>query len=426
MTFARFLMIACLMLLQTPARAVLTIDVVQGAEGAIPIAVTQFGDANLPEDIAQIIRNDLAKSGRFAPLPPASLPQHPSDTAQVNFPLWQNTGSRYLVIGQVEPDPSGVARNTGVAITFHLLEVFDGKSLAGLRYTAPMNGLRQVAHRIADAVYAALTDEKGAFNSRVAYVTLSTNRKQYLLEVADSDGMGGKTILTSAEPILSPAWSPDGQRLAYVSLEGKKNAVYVQDVASGKRTQVAAWPGLNGAPAWAPDGRRLALSMSKDGNPEIYVLDVASRDLRRLTNHPAIDTEPAWTPDGSTIAFTSDRGGNPQVYQVSAQGGNAARLTFEGSYNARPSFSADGSKLLFIHGDGRTFGIAVMNTQGGGLQVLTGAGNDESPSFAPNGSMVIFATGRELAAVSIDGKVRQRLMVTGAEVREPAWSPLNP
>lgn len=397
-----------------PGWAVLTIDVTQGAEGAMPIAITRFtGPAS--EDVGGIIRNDLAKSGRFAPLPEGGLPQHPGHPNQVDFAAWRATGSRYLVLGRLE--------TTGPqwAVTFHLLDVFEHKQLAGLRYATQATGLRRTAHRIADEIYQTLTGEEGAFHSRIAYVTVSGD--QYRLQVADSDGQGAKSILASSEPILSPAWSPDGKRLAYVSLEGKKNAVYVQEVSTGRRTQVAAWPGLNGAPAWAPDGRRLALALSKDGNPEIYVLNLLTRQLQRLTNHPAIDTEPAWSPDGQLLVFTSDRGGAPQIYQIGAQGGKVQRVTFAGRYNARASFSPDGRQLLMIHGNGNQFSIALQNRQTGAIQPLTPAGNDESPSFAPNGAMVIYASGDRLAAISVDGKVRQQLGVTtGAKVLEPAWS----
>lgn len=417
-----FLILILLSIAAMPAQAILNIDIVGGREGALPIAVAPFGGTAVAENIAAIISNDLRLSGRFAPL--ATLPEQPTEAGQINFPLWRGVNTHHLVIGRIQPAASG----NGYNIEFQLFDVLKGGQTIGFSFPATNPTLRRTAHRISDMIYEALTGEKGAFNSRIAYVTVNrgVGGKTYRLQVADMDGAGGQTILTSPEPLLSPTWSPNGENLAYVSFEDHRTAVYVQDVRSGDRKQVAAWPGLNTAPAFSPDGNRLALSLSRDGNPEIYVLNLTSRSLDRLTVNPAIDTEPAWSPDGNFILFTSDRGGSPQIYQMPAASGPAQRLTFAGNYNASGSYSPDGKKLAFLNGDGGAYRIAVMDLLTRQTLVLTSTTLDESPSFAPNGSMIIYATGADLAAVSVDGRVRQRLAVdAGEEVREPAWSPLN-
>jgi TolB protein len=316
-------------------------------------------------------------------------------------------------------------------VQFQLIDILGGKVLLGERYQVGGEGsLRRLAHQIADIIFEKLTGQRGAFSTRIAYVTVNRdvgNRFPYVLNVADSDGYSPQPIVRSPEPILSPAWSPDARKLAYVSLEGRRSQVYVQDVATGTRERVSASPGINSAPAWSPDGQYLAMTLSKDGNPEIYLLSLATGALQRITNNPAIDTEAAWAPDGRSIVFTSDRGGSPQIYRASPGGGPAERLTFEGSYNARASFSPSGRVLAVVHRAAGRFRIAALDLTTGALRVLTEGALDESPSVAPNGSMVIYATrsgGRGvLAAVSMDGQVHQRLVATEGEVREPAWSP---
>lgn len=421
--------LACVIALLAPAaHAALTIEITEGVEGALPIAIVPFGleGGTPPEDISAIVAADLKRSGRFAPLPERDLLARPHESGQVNFADWRVLGTDNLVIGKVRAVGPGQ-----YAVQFKLFDVFRGAELTGYNFTAGAQELRTVAHQISDIIYETLTGERGAFNTRIAYITASPIVKKsrtYMLQVADSDGFNAQTIMTSKQPVLSPAWSPDGTRLAYLSFENRRPQIFIQDIASGRRELLASYPGLNGAPAWSPDGRRLALTLSKDGNPEIYVLNLASKALTRLTTNPAIDTEPAWSPDGTTIVFTSDRGGRPQLYKMSAEGGNAQRVTFQGDYNARGRFSPNGELLAMVQGQGGAYRIAVLDLKTGESRTLTGRALDESPSFAPNGSMIIYATNNaqgELAAVSIDGRVHQRLAVQEGDVREPAWSPFS-
>lgn len=410
------------------ARAVLTIEITQGAQGALPIAVVPFAWEGLgaqPEDVAGVIAADLHRSGRFSPLPVRDMLSRPAEPGQVQFKDWRVLGMDNLVIGHV--------RQVGETyeVRFHLFDVLRQSQLTGLTFRADRAGLRRVAHQIADIIYETLIGEPGAFATRIAYITeVSTGgtSRRYTLEVADSDGYNPRPILVSTQPLMSPAWSPDGSRLAYVSFESGAPVIYIQNVNSGAREAVSSQRGsLNGAPAWSPDARKLALVMSKDGSPSIYVLDLASRSLQQVTRGFSIDTEPAWSPDGRTIYFTSDRGGKPQIYRVPANGGQVERVSFEGDYNARAAVSPNGKHLAMVNAGGRGFNIAALDLTNGSLQVLTQGGRDESPSFAPNGSMIIYAT-REgakgfLSVVSIDGRVRQRLVFEGGQAREPAWSP---
>lgn len=430
---ARILLACCLglMALTGTASAALTIEITQGVQGALPIAVVPFGwtgpSPRAPEDVSAIIAADLRRSGRFNPFPEKDMLSRPHDAGEVNFKDWRVLGQESLVIGQV--------RNTeadNYEIQFQLFDVFKGEQLAG--YSVPVQGsalLRRAAHYIADIIYEKLTGEPGAFNTRIAYVVAKRNMTppRYELQVADSDGYNPEPVVKSTQPIMSPAWSPDGARLAYVSFERHRAEIYVQNLLAGVREPVASYPGINGAPAWSPDGRKLALTLSPDGNPDIYVLDLASKALTRLTDSAAIDTEPAWSPDGREIVFTSDRGGRPQLYRVPATGGRAQRLTFEGDYNASGRFSPDGKRIVMVQGQRGLFQVAVMDLGSGHVRVVSKGSLDESPSFAPNGSMVIYATEVRnrgvLAITSVDGRVQQRLASQGGDVREPAWSPIN-
>lgn len=418
-----------LMLFAVSAEARLTIEISEGVEGAMPIAVVPFGGEVSKVNAASIIATDLARSGRFAPLAAEKLPGRPTNGKSINFAAWRAAGVENIVVGRVQQEAGDK-----LLVEFQLFDVVRGEQVTGYSIPATSARLRRVAHQISDIVYEKLTGQRGAFNTHVAYVTVEKDgpeKRRFRLAVADADGYNEQVILTSKQPLMSPAWSADGDRLAYVSFEEGRSVVYVQDIATGQREAVARFKGINSAPSWAPDGRRIALTMSRDGNPEIYILELRSRTLTRVTSNISIDTEPAWAPDGSSLVFTSDRGGKPQIYRVELNNyrpqGRPQRLTFEGLYNARASFSPDGSKLVMTNGDGNQFRIAVMELNSGTVRVLTDSRYDESPSFAPNGSMIIFATERNfrgvLEAVSVDGRAHQRLGTSQGDVREPAWSP---
>jgi TolB protein len=420
------LLALALALLGAEARAKLTIEITGGVEGAQPIAVVPFGnlDGAKPDvDIADVIAADLARSGKFQPMPRREMLMTPHREADVDIREWQLLAMNSLVVGEVAPSATG-----GYDIRYTLLDVFSGKKLLADTVTSTGKGLRNAAHRIADAIYQDLTGEPGIFATRIAYVTSAGRNARVALRVADADGFNAQTIVDSAEPIMSPAWSPDGRKLAYVSFEGRQSAVYVQDLASGRRERVANYEGINGSPAFSPDGGKLAMTLSKGGNADIYVLDLASRQLTQLTDHYAIDTEPAWAPDGSHLVFTSDRGGKPQIYRVGVAGGPAQRVTFEGDYNAAASYSPDGRSLVMVTREGGRFRVVLTDANGGGRRSVSNGSLDESPSFAPNGNMVIYATqnnGRGvLAATPLSSGASHRLSRDAGEVREPAWSPL--
>jgi len=418
------------MLWAASAHAALTIEITRGVETGTPIAIVPFsweGAVRPPQNVSDVVGADLTRSGRFAVLPPKDYVSLPHEDKDVVFKDWRILKAEALVIGSVRLVAPGKYQ-----VQFRLYDVFKESQLAGFRYTVGPELLRSVAHQISDIIYQKLTGEPGAFNTRIAYVTREESPRAppvYKLQVADSDGFNPQTVVRSTEPLLSPAWSTDGNRLAYVSFEAKRSKVYIQNVRDGRRELVAEFRGINSAPAWSPDGRHLALTLSRDGNAEIYVMRLDTRELRRLTYDPAIDTEAAWSPDGRYIIFTSDRAGSPQIYRMSASGGSAERLTFDDDYNARASYAPDGKSIVFVTRQQGNFRIAVMPLTGGPMQVLTDTSLDESPSFAPNGRMIIYATevrGRGvLASVSADGRVRQLFKFEEGDVREPAWSPYN-
>jgi len=404
----------------------LNIQITGGVEAAQPIAVVPFGvsEGLIPSaDVAAIISADLARTGRFKPMPTRDMLDMPSTRDAVDLREWSLLGMNNLVIGRVE------AEGTGYRVSFSLYDVFRGDELASTSLISSKTGMRHTAHLIADIIYEKLTGQAGVAATRIAYVTSSGSgdSQTVTLKVADADGYAPQTIVSSGEPIMSPAWSPDGRRIAYVSFENRRAAIYVQELSSGRRDLVASYPGINGSPAFSPDGLRLAMTLSKDGNPEIYSLNLLSRELIRLTDHYAIDTEPAWSPDGRSIIFTSDRGGSPQVYRMPATGGPAERISIDGDYNGRASYSPDGRSIAMVTRINGSFRIGVLDLDRGIMRLVSSGDLDESPSFAPNGSMVIYATiygGRGvLAAASVDGGGNQRLSQDSGQVREPAWSP---
>lgn len=424
----RIVSLLLLCLLSLPAQARLTIEITGGVEGAQPIAVVPFGQVEGAQpgvDVASVIAADLARSGRFKPMPTREMLVTPHRAEEVDFREWELLATNNLVIGEISSAEGG-----GYRIDYSLFDVYGGKKLLGSSLRSSEKSLRLSAHRIADAIYEKLTGDPGVFSTRIAYVTSTgrgTSDERVSLRVADADGFNPQTIVDSPDPIMSPAWSPDGRKLAYVSFENRQSSIYVQELATGRRDKIASYPGINGSPAFSPDGSRMAMTLSKDGNPDVYVMNLGSRQLSRLTDHYAIDTEPAWSPDGGTIYFTSDRGGQPQVYRVSASGGAAERISFEGDYNAAAEVAPNGRALALVTRTAGRFRIAFDQIGGGARRLLSSGPLDESPSFAPNGSMVIYASqnnGRGVLAVTpIAGGSGQRLTQDAGEVREPAWSP---
>ena len=423
-TLSKMWLFCVLLLISSVASANLTIEITRGSDQALPIGVVPFaGSEGLPEDVAQIVQDDLERSGFFAPLERSAMFDRPSQASDVEFGTWRSLDVRYLVVGRAQQT------GNGYELQFDLVDISGQRPMISETVTASGNDLRGAAHYISDQIFEAITDIRGAFSTRIAYVTaqgLGANM-QFGLYVADADGRRSQQVLTSDQPIMSPAWSPDGRKLAYVSFETGKASIYIQDVNTGQRVQATSFGGINGAPTWSPDGRRIAMSLSKDGQPEIYVLDVANRSLDRITNSNSIDTEPAWSPDGRSLIFTSDRSGGPQIYQTSLGSGETNRLTFTGNYNARARFSPDGEEIFLIHRSSRGFQVAKQDLEGGRLVVLSESTRDESPSVAPNGTMVIFATQQGgsgvLSAVSADGRSSFRLPAAQGDVRDPAWSP---
>ncbi len=370
-------------------KGMLELDVIGGRAAALPIAVVPFGGDCGETDVGGVVRADLGRSGQFRALDVSQIAERPTRGSEVAYPAWRMLKQDFLLVGRC------VAEGGGYRTEYELFDVAKQERLLGFALTAPAGSMRDVAHQISDAVYEKILGIPGAFWTRIAYVTSSGLGRgaRYALMVADADGWNPRTVVNSTEPLMSPSWSPDGRRLAYVSFEGGNSAVWIQDIASGSREKLTSFRGINGAPSFSPDGGRLALTLSKGGNPDVYVMDLGSKRLTQVTNHFGIDTEPSWSPDGSSLYFTSDRGGRPQVYQVAASGGSATRVSFEGSYNASPSVSFDGKKIATAQGAGNVYRIALLDNSLGSPRwsMLSPGSLDESPSFAPNGAMVLYA-----------------------------------
>lgn len=419
------------LVLGLPALAAESLDTIiidKGYDKQTKIAIVPFlqgSDLGGAPQLSDIVADDLARSGQFEPLSRANMLSFPTRRDQVFFRDWRILGVEYLVIGRGSRTVDG-----RYAATYQLFDVSNEREMLSADLTAGPEGWRDVAHRVADEVYEKITGIRGAFSTKILYVLAKNAGKpnaSYALEVADADGARAQTLYSSSAPLLSANWAPDGERVAYASFETGRSAIIMQNLVTGQREQLTNFRGINSSPVFSPDGTQLAMVLSKDGNPEIYVMNLADRRLRRLTKHPSIDTEPSWSPDGKHLIFTSDRGGKPQIYQLEMSSNFVERLTFQGDYNARARMLADGEHLILVHRSSGVFHIAWLNVPRDDLRVLTSTSLDESPSVAPNGAMLIYATQAQgkgiLGVVSLDGRVKYRLPSKTGDVREPSWSP---
>jgi TolB protein len=410
----------------SPSFAALDLELTQGYDGAIPIAVVPFGGESSTNEnaIASVIASDLSYCGRFRVMPSSKMTQRPSTVQSVDKSVWQELGMDNLVIGKIERS------GQKIHVSYQLIDIY-GRAGVLLDKTFAGNDRdqRSLAHHISDQIYQQLIGKKGFFSTHIAYILVENEGKptrHYNLVVADADGYNPQKLLSSKEPIMSPRWSSDGRQLAYVSFEGQRSSIYIQNVANGSRHVVASFSGINGAPAWSPDNSKLAVVLSKTGVPKIYVLNLANNQVSPITDGYSIDTEPRWSPDGKNILFTSNRSGGPQIYQVSVWGGAAKRVTFNGNYNASGVYTPDGKSIVLLHQDNGVFSIARLDLGTHQFDILTDTTRDQSPSVAPNGDMLLYATRHEgrqvLGMVSIDGRIQLRLPAQEGEVREPAWS----
>ena len=412
------------------ARAEFVIEVTRGQTEAIPIAVVPFSTPDVARDafdVAQLTDDDLARSGRFKSMARKDMIDQPHSGATLAIDDWRRLGNDYVVVGQMTPEGSD-----RYSIGFELFNVLNRQRLLAYQISTNKAGLRLASHQVADMVFEKIIGVRGAFSTHIAYISVLGHvpNRTFRLVVADADGENPRVVMESKEPLMSPAWSPDGQSLAYVSFEGRSPSIYIQTLTSGERRQVSSHAGVNQAPAWSPDGRKLAMTLStRDGNLDIYVLDLAANALTRITDDPAIDTEPQWSRDGQSLYFTSDRAGGPQIYRIGlAPGSRPTRITFQGSYNARPRLSPDETQLAFVTQESGAYRIATLDLRTRGeMQVLSKGHFDVSPSYAPNGAVLIYASRDRqrgvLALVSADGRVQQRLVSSEGEVQEPVWGP---
>ncbi len=418
-TLTRFAGLLLLLGVALPARADLTIEITGAGEHQTPIAIVPFaGEEKLAQSISSVVAADLMRSGLFRLVDTkGKAPHQPNEVA---YGDWAGTDA--LVIGSVTVQPNG-----RVTVLFRLLDVVRQTELIGQSVSAKNSQLRAIAHRIADLIFEKMTGARGVFSTRIAYVNKQGGT--YRLVVADSDGYGEQTVLTSAETIMSPSWSPDGSHLAYVSFEKRHAVVYLQSLLTGQRLLLANFEGSNSAPAWAPDGHHLAIVLTRDGSSQLYVIRSDGSGLRRISHSDAIDTEPCFSPDGQFLLFTSDRGGSPQIYQMAADGsGSAERQTFDEGQNFSPRYSPDGKSFTFTHLVSGRFYIAVQDFETRQMQMLTEGGWEKRPSFAPNGKMLLFANEAQgrgiLSTVSSDGRVKQKMFPQVGDIREPTWGPL--
>ena len=417
------ILVLMLCLFSAPLHAALDIEIFGGGASQIPIAIIPFAaEERLTQSVTAVVKSDLQRSGLFRMVDSvSSIPHEPSE---IIYPDWQMRGVNAMVIGATRLLPNGQ-----VEVRYRLMDIAKQEILISDMETVSVKQLRAVAHRMADSIYEKLTGDIGVFSTRIAYV--AKQGKRYALKVADADGFNARTAIEYTEPIISLAWSPDGTKIAYVSFENKKPVIHVQTLATGERRAIAKFRGSNSAPAWSPDGKKIAVVLSKKGGSQIFLINSDGSGLRRLTKSSSIDTEPNFSPDGKSIIFTSDRGGSPQIYRMPVRGSAsrvAERLTFEGSYNVSPQYHHDGKNFIYIHRNDSQFNVAIQSLETRQVQLLTDSAFDESPSFAPNGKIILYATeikGRGiLAAVSSDGRTRQELSTQEGDIREPAWGPL--
>ncbi len=402
----------------------LTIDVIGGGQDQIPITILPFGGEKSEGAVSRIISADLERSGLFNVKQVPFLESVPTDFSEVNFEYWRGERAENLVIGKLQKKS-----NDKIYVRFRLVDLLKKTQALGASFEFKSKAIRRAAHRISDLIYEKLTGDLGVFSTKICYVVKKD--KVFEIQVADADGENHQVVHRYNEPVISPRWSPDGKKIAYVSFEKQKPIVYILNIYTGKRQMLASFEGSNSAPAWAPDGKSLAITLTKDGFSQIYSIKANGRGLRQLTRTQSIDTEPNFSPNGKHILFTSDRAGGPQIYQMRADGrGKAKRLTFEGRYNVSAKYSPDGKSFVFIHRNNGRFNVAIQDIKSGIVQILTNGSLDHSPTFAPNGKIVLYATeiGKArrgiLASVSSDGRIKRRYSIRAGDVREPAWGPI--